>query len=203
MIAHVARVMIAHADELTELDRAIGDGDHGTNVRRGFEAVLHQCDKWRDVPPTEAIEAVGRTLVMTVGGAFGPLVGTALMTLGRSLPDEPGQADLARAAAVAIKAVKARGRSDVGHKTLIDVLEPVCRALAEGAPGSTIKSLATSAADCTVAMQALRGRAAYLGEGSIGHMDPGARSTSLMIAAAVDALDVADSARGLTSAPAS
>ena len=203
VIARVAQVMIAHADELTELDRAIGDGDHGTNVRRGFEAVLSQSEKWRDVPPPEAIEAVGRTLVMTVGGAFGPLVGTALMTLGRSLPDEPGQVDLARAATVAIGAVKARGRSDVGHKTLIDVLDPVCKALAEGANASTIKSLATSAADCTVAMQALRGRAAFLGEGSIGHMDPGARSTSLMIAAAVDALEVASSAHGLTTAPAS
>ncbi len=203
VIAQVARVMIAHADELTELDRAIGDGDHGTNVRRGFEAVLRQIQDWRDLPPPEAIEAVGRTLVMTVGGAFGPLVGTALMTLGRSLPSEPSRADLAVAVMVAIKAVKARGRSDVGHKTLIDVLEPVCKALAEGADASAVKSLATSAADCTVAMQALRGRAAFLGEGSIGHMDPGARSTSLMIAAAVDALDVAGPERGMTTAPVS
>jgi phosphoenolpyruvate---glycerone phosphotransferase subunit DhaL len=187
VIAEVADVMIQHADELTDLDRAIGDGDHGTNVRRGFQAVLKNVGGWRDDPPPAILEAMGRTLVLTVGGAFGPLVGTALMTLGRSLPSDAGAAGLSTAAHDAMRAVKARGRSDVGHKTLVDVLEPVCEGLAKGADAAALKELALRAAERTVDMQARRGRAAFFGERSIGHMDPGARSVSLMISAAVDA----------------
>lgn len=186
-IGEVAAVMIAHADELTRLDQAIGDGDHGVNVRRGFEAVLARTDELLALSGPDAIQALGTTLVMTVGGAFGPLVGTALTTLGRALPREASRADLARAAAAALRAVKARGRSDLGHKTLVDVLGPVCEALAEESDGSRLKAVAARAARGTIAMQARRGRAAFLGERSIGHMDPGARSVELMIAAAVDA----------------
>lgn len=187
LFGEVAMVMIAHADELTRLDQAIGDGDHGVNVRRGFEAVVARLDEFRMLSVPEVVTAVGTTLVMTVGGAFGPLVGTALMTLGRSLPREPDRRDLALAAATALEAVKARGRSDLGHKTLLDVLGPVCVALCEGSDEASLKTVAAAAAGRTIAMQARRGRAAFLGERSIGHMDPGARSVELMIAAAVDA----------------
>ena len=195
VIAEVAGVMIDHADELTRLDRAIGDGDHGVNVRRGFQAVLGQLDDFRRLPLPEAVGAVGKILVMTVGGAFGPLVGTALMTLGRALPHQPDRGDLSAAARTAFEAVKARGRSDVGHKTLLDVLGPVCEALADGLDPAELKTVAATAAERTIAMQAMRGRAAFLGERSIGHMDPGARSVCLMIAAAVDAIDRAEGAR--------
>lgn len=191
-VGEVAAVMIAHADELTRLDQAIGDGDHGVNVRRGFEAVVARLDEFRTLSVPEAVAALGTTLVMTIGGAFGPLVGTALMTLGRSLPREPDRGDLARAAATALIAVKARGRSDLGHKTLLDVLGPVCAALSDGSDEAGLKTVAATAAERTIAMQARRGRAAFLGERSIGHMDPGARSVELMVAAAVDAFARAD-----------
>ena len=189
LIAEVADVMIEHADELTRLDQAIGDGDHGTNVCRGFRAVIAGLDELRRLSMPKAVEAVGTTLVMNVGGAFGPLVGTGLITLGKALPPEPCRADLARAAAKAFEAVKARGRSDVGHKTLVDVLGPVCRALCDGRQETELKSIAADAAERTIAMQAFRGRASFLGTRSIGHMDPGARSVGLMIGAAVDAFD--------------
>lgn len=188
VVGEVAVVMIAHADELTRLDQAIGDGDHGVNVRRGFEAVVARLDELRALFVPEAVSAVGTTLVMTVGGAFGPLIGTALMTLGRSLPREPDRRDFAAAVAKALAAVKARGRSDLGDKTLIDVLGPVSAALLEGRDEADLKRVAAAAAGLTIAMQARRGRAAFLGERSIGHMDPGARSVELMIAATVDAL---------------
>lgn len=191
-VGEVAAVMIAHADELTRLDQAIGDGDHGVNVRRGFEAVVARLDEFRALCLPEAVSAVGTTLVMTVGGAFGPLVGTALMTLGRSLPREPDRRDLAGAVATALAAVKARGRSDLGDKTLVDVLGPVSAALLEGQDETDLKTVAAAAAERTIAMQARRGRAAFLGERSIGHMDPGARSVELMIAATVDAFARAD-----------
>ena len=191
-VGEVAVVMIAHADELTRLDQAIGDGDHGVNVRRGFEAVVARLDEFRALSVPEAVSAVGTTLVMTVGGAFGPLVGTALMTLGRSLPREPSRRDLADAVAKALAAVKARGRSDLGDKTLVDVLGPVSAALLEGRDEADIKTVAASAAGLTIVMQARRGRAAFFGERSIGHMDPGARSVELMIAATVDAFTRAD-----------
>ena len=189
LIAEVAEVMIAHADELTRLDQAIGDGDHGINVCRGFRAVLARLDDLGGLPLPAAVAAVGTTLMMNVGGAFGPLVGTALITLGKALPADPQRADLAAAASKAFEAVKARGRSEVGHKTLVDVLGPICETLVKGQDNAALKAVAVDAAARTIAMQALRGRASFLGRRSIGHLDPGARSVCLMIVAAIDAFD--------------
>ncbi|HZP19705.1 MAG TPA: dihydroxyacetone kinase subunit DhaL, partial [Bauldia sp.] len=132
VIETVAKSVIAHADELTELDQAIGDGDHGLNMKRGFEAVLADLDATAAKPWPEALKAVGMALVMKVGGASGPLYGTLFMTLGKELPAEPGRDDVLRAFGVAIEAVKARGKSDVGQKTMLDVLAPVRDALADG-----------------------------------------------------------------------
>jgi phosphoenolpyruvate---glycerone phosphotransferase subunit DhaL len=180
LIESVARRVIDHADELTGLDQAIGDGDHGLNMKRGFEAVLADLDAHAAKPLPEALKSVGMALVMKVGGASGPLYGTLFMTLGKSLPEEPSQDDLVAAFGTAIAAVRARGKSEVGQKTMLDVLEPVRVALTEGRDPA---AAAVAAAEATIPMKALRGRASFLGERSIGHMDPGARSSAMIVAA--------------------
>jgi dihydroxyacetone kinase-like protein len=188
LIERVARRIIEHADELTELDRAIGDGDHGINMRRGCEAVLADLDALRTKPPGEAVKAVGMHLVMKVGGASGPLYGTLFMTLGKEWPALP----FAGAFTAAVAAVKARGKSELGQKTMLDVIIPVADAIAAGATLGEVRRIATAAADATVPMMATRGRASFLGERSIGHMDPGARSSHLMIEAVCEALEKAE-----------
>jgi dihydroxyacetone kinase-like protein len=187
----VAQRVIASADELTDLDRAIGDGDHGTNMRRGFEAVLATVDELSAKNFGDSLKAVGTTLVMKVGGASGPLYGTLFMSLGKSLADEVTSEQVADAFAVAIEAVKARGKSDVGQKTMLDVLFPVLGVLREGGPDMTVrlKAVACAAAEDTIPMRAIRGRASFLGERSIGHMDPGARSSALIVDAVADVME--------------
>ncbi|MBR0781138.1 dihydroxyacetone kinase subunit DhaL [Bradyrhizobium iriomotense] len=190
LVRALAASVIEHADELTSLDQAIGDGDHGLNMKRGFEAVLAALPGLADKSLPEMLKAIGMTLVMKVGGASGPLVGTFFMELGKALPGQPSRADLVAATEKAIEAVKARGRSDAGQKTLLDVLVPVHAVLAGGGDAKAIAAEAMQAADRTTPMQALRGRASFLGERSIGHMDPGSRSASLLIGAAVETLEL-------------
>ena len=124
-----------------------------------------------------------------VGGASGPLVGTFFMELGKALPEQPTRAEFVAATDMAINAVKARGRSEAGQKTLLDVLVPVQAVLAAGGDARAIALEAVQAADRTTPMLAIRGRASFLGERSMGHMDPGSRSTSLLIGAAVKVLE--------------
>ncbi len=190
LVRALAGSMIEHADELTGLDQAIGDGDHGLNMKRGFEAVLATLPGLADKSLPEMLKAIGMTLVMKVGGASGPLVGTFFMELGKALPEQPARADLVAATDKAIGAVKARGRSDAGQKTLLDVLVPVQAVLADGGDTRAIATEAAQAADRTTPMLAIRGRASFLGERSIGHMDPGSRSVSLLIGAAVATLEL-------------
>jgi dihydroxyacetone kinase-like protein len=187
----VAHRVIASADELTDLDRAIGDGDHGVNMRRGFEAVLAAVDELSAKNLGESLKGVGMTLVMKVGGASGPLYGTLFMSLGKSLADEVTYDQAADAFASAIEAVKARGKSDVGQKTMLDVLFPVLGVLREGGADMTarLKATAKAAAEDTIPMRAIRGRASFLGERSIGHMDPGARSSALIVDAVADVME--------------
>ena len=189
LVRALAASMIEHAEELTSLDQAIGDGDHGLNMKRGFEAVLATLPGLADKSLPEMLKSIGMTLVMKVGGASGPLVGTFFMELGKALPEAPARADLVAATDQAIKAVKARGRSEAGQKTLLDVLVPVQGVLAGGGDARAIAAEAAQAADRTTPMLATRGRASFLGERSIGHMDPGSRSASLLISAAVAALE--------------
>jgi dihydroxyacetone kinase-like protein len=189
LLQAVADTVIAHTDELTALDQAIGDGDHGINMKRGFEAALADMDKIAAQPLPKALHALGMALVMKVGGASGPLYGTLFMQLGKSLPEQPTLADLIEALAAAIDAVKARGKSDVGCKTMLDVQAPVLAALREG--GDLLRRLpevADSAAEATAPVRAIRGRASFLGDRSIGHVDPGARSSALMVRAVCAAL---------------
>jgi len=187
----VANRVIANADELTDLDRAIGDGDHGANMRRGFEAVLAAVDELSAKNLGESLKGVGTTLVMKVGGASGPLYGTLFLSLGKSLGDEISREQVAEAFAAAIDAVKARGKSDAGQKTMLDVFVPVLGVLREGGEGlpARLKAAAKLAAENTIPMKAIRGRASFLGERSIGHMDPGARSSALILDAVVDVME--------------
>jgi phosphoenolpyruvate---glycerone phosphotransferase subunit DhaL len=198
LIGEVARCMIEHAEELTALDQAIGDGDHGINMKRGFEAVLADLDKTSALPPHEALKAVGMALVMKVGGASGPLYGTLFMTLGKAFPESPTRTGLTEAFQAAIEAVKVRGKSDVRMKTMLDVLVPVLETLQRsgGDLYAELRATAQSAAAATVPMQAVRGRASFLGERSVGHMDPGARSSWLMVQTVADVLEGAQSLMG-------
>jgi phosphoenolpyruvate---glycerone phosphotransferase subunit DhaL len=183
LILAVADEVIAHADELTELDQAVGDGDHGFNMKRGFEAVRADAGATAEKPLPDALKAIGTQLVMKVGGASGPLYGTLFLALSKEIA--PDASNLSAAFASAVEAVKSRGKSQPGQKTMLDVLAPVQIALAEGGTdlSARLPIVAASAADATIPMRATRGRASFLGERSIGHMDPGARSSSLMIAA--------------------
>jgi dihydroxyacetone kinase-like protein len=187
----VAQRVIASAEELTDLDRAIGDGDHGANMRRGFEAVLAAVDELSAKNLGESLKGVGTTLVMKVGGASGPLYGTLFMSLGKSLQDEVSCEQVADAFAAAIDAVKARGKSDVGQKTMLDVLFPVLGVLREGGMElpMRLRAAAKDAAEKTIPMRAIRGRASFLGERSVGHMDPGARSSALIVGAVADVME--------------
>lgn len=189
LIVGVAESVIAHAEELTTLDQAIGDGDHGLNMKRGFEAVLAEVDKTSALPPSDALKAAGMALVMKVGGASGPLYGTLFMTLGKAWPANVDRDGLADAFIAAIDAVKARGKSEPGMKTMLDVLVPLAAELRNGADLAQLRATATAAADATVPMKAIRGRASFLGERSVGHMDPGARSSSLILHAIADVLE--------------
>jgi phosphoenolpyruvate---glycerone phosphotransferase subunit DhaL len=188
--------VLSHTTELTDLDRAIGDGDHGINLERGFTAVRAELDALCALPLGPALNALGKRLVLTVGGASGPLFGTLFMVLGDRLGAGNAMTANAIVAAcdAAVAAVKARGKSDAGQKTMLDVLVPVQEELRAGGPAlpARLREKAESAAASTIPMLARRGRAAFLGERSVGHMDPGARSSQLMIAAVCDVLQRAE-----------
>jgi dihydroxyacetone kinase-like protein len=190
LIDEVAAQIIAATEELTRLDSAIGDADHGANMKRGFEAVLASRASILAKPLPEAIQTIGLTLVMKVGGASGPLYGTLLMILGKELPAEPAVSDLAIALARAVDAVKVRGKADIGNKTMLDVLSPVEVELSTGAATfDSVRRAAARGALATVAMKAIRGRASFLGERSRGHMDPGARSSQIIIESIANCLE--------------
>jgi dihydroxyacetone kinase-like protein len=189
LIGAAADTIATHADELTALDQAIGDGDHGLNMKRGFEAVRAEAEAFAAKPLPDALKAIGTKLVMTVGGASGPLFGTLFMALGKEISATPDRANLTTAFGKAIEAVAARGKSQTGQKTMLDVLQPVHEALAQGRTAVEIADAADRAADATVPMKALRGRASFLGDRSVGHMDPGARSTALLVRAIAEAVE--------------
>ena len=189
LIEAAADTIATHADELTALDQAIGDGDHGLNMKRGFEAVRAEAEAFAAKPLPDALKAIGTKLVMTVGGASGPLFGTLFMALGKEISATPDRANLTTALGKAIEAVAARGKSQTGQKTMLDVLQPVHEALAQGKTAVEIADAADRAADATVPMKALRGRASFLGDRSVGHMDPGARSTALLVRAIAEAVE--------------
>jgi dihydroxyacetone kinase-like protein len=179
-------------DYLTQLDAAIGDADHGTNMDRGFAAVVKKLDGL-DAPPGKLLTTAGSTLVSTVGGASGPLWGTALRRAGRQLgdADDFDLDELAAALDAALAGVVELGAAQEGDKTMVDALAPAVRALRARLDAGDGLSEALAAARAageegmraTAPLQASKGRASYLGERSIGHQDPGATSTALIIAA--------------------
>ncbi|HJY44409.1 MAG TPA: dihydroxyacetone kinase subunit DhaL [Propionibacteriaceae bacterium] len=191
-------VLVAeNKDLLTDLDAAIGDGDHGTNMDRGMQAVVAALD---DTPPVTAsalLKKVGMTLVSTVGGASGPLFGTFFLRVGASLGDtaEISLAQLAAALRAGLEGIVARGKAEAGDKTIYDALAPAVNALdsavSEGVDKADALKLALVAAesgrDATTPMLARKGRASYLGERSVGHQDPGATTVALLMAAATRA----------------
>lgn len=183
MILAVADAVIAHEGELTALDQAIGDGDHGLNMRRGFAAVRAEAAGLAGRPLPEALAGIGAHLVQHVGGASGPLYGTLLIALGRHIA--PDGSNFPQALAGAVAAVMARGRSAPGQKTMLDVLAPVQEALAAGGTHlqQRLPAIAGAAARATAPMRATRGRASFLGERSVGHVDPGAWSSAVIVAA--------------------
>jgi dihydroxyacetone kinase-like protein len=180
-------------DYLTQLDAAIGDADHGTNMDRGFTAVVEKLEGLDDTPPGKLLTTVGSTLVSTVGGASGPLWGMALRRAGRALGsgEEFDGGQLADALEAALEGVVELGAAQEGDKTMVDALAPAVRTFREwienGATVAAAMEAARVAAEegmkATVPLQAQKGRASYLGERSIGHQDPGATSTMLILAA--------------------
>jgi len=188
LIEACREIIATHADRLSELDRAIGDGDHGTNMRRGCEAVFAAREEIAALPLPQAIERIGTTLVMSVGGAAGPLSGTLLIEIGRRLAGSNGKPDFGDALNGAIAAVARRGKAARGEKTLLDVLYPVQAEVVRRTTLGQIElgriaACAEESARSTIPMRAMRGRASFLGDRSIGHMDPGASSCALLTSA--------------------
>jgi phosphoenolpyruvate---glycerone phosphotransferase subunit DhaL len=192
-MTEASAAVATEADHLTQLDSAIGDGDHGINLTRGFRAVVEALADAEPAPPGKQLILAGRTLVSTVGGASGPLWGTALRRAGRAVGEAPelDGAGLVEALDAALAGVVELGAAEPGDKTMVDALGPAVRALRAAVDGgSALGDALAAAADAaaegaraTVPMQARKGRASYLGERSIGHEDPGAASTALIVAA--------------------
>lgn len=186
LIEAAADAIAGHAEHLTELDSAIGDGDHGHNMKRGFEALRGEADVLSEKSAGEALKAAGMKLVMTIGGASGPLMGTFLLSLGKGLGDTIDRAAFNAAFRGACDAVAARGKAEKGQKTMLDVLYPLADALDADAPISDLPRIAQDAADATIPMIATKGRASFLGERSKYHMDPGSQSVALLTSVAAD-----------------
>lgn len=188
-IRRAAELVSADADRLTRLDAAIGDGDHGLNLDRGFAAAVEALPA--GAPPGRVLIAAGRAIVSKTGGASGPLYGTALRRAGKSLGDaeEASAAQLGEALDAAVTGIKELGEAQPGDKTMLDALIPATEAFgasaSEGIPeaAKAAAEAAEQGAEATVPLVARKGRASYLGERSAGHLDPGAASSALLIRA--------------------
>ncbi|MFI9158472.1 dihydroxyacetone kinase subunit DhaL [Kitasatospora aureofaciens] len=193
-IRSIAAAVEKEQDRLTELDSAIGDGDHGSNLRRGFDAALAALDGLQPAGPGAVLTRTGTTLISKVGGASGPLYGKAFRALGAALPEPAGPVALAEAMAAGLDAVRILGKAEPGDKTIVDAWTPAVAALrTAAATGATLPEAAAAAADAaeqgardTVPLRARKGRASYLGERSTGHQDPGATSTALLFRTLAD-----------------
>jgi dihydroxyacetone kinase-like protein len=196
-VAAAARAVEEQRDHLTQLDAAIGDADHGINLARGFTAVLGALESAAPATPGAVLTLTGSTLISKVGGASGPLYGVAFRRAGKALGDAAyvDLPALAAALEAALAGVQQLGAAREGDKTMVDALAPATgafsKAIAEGASDAdALTALAEAAqegAAATIAMQALKGRASYLGPRSVGHEDPGAASTALILGALRDA----------------
>jgi dihydroxyacetone kinase-like protein len=197
-IREFAGLVAAHKELLTQLDSAIGDADHGANMDRGMTAVVATLEGTEPASVAALFKQVGMTLVSTVGGASGPLYGTFFLRMATAA----GEVDsldgpaLAKALRAGLEGVVVRGKAEPGDKTMFDALAPAIEALdaalAAGEPLAAALQAASAAAEdgrnATIPMLARKGRASYLGERSVGHQDPGATSSALLLAAAASAL---------------
>src|SRR5918999_5282645 len=196
----MAAAMEENRKHLTKLDSEIGDGDHGNNMHRGFQAALERLEGTDPQTPSDALKAVSMALVNKVGGAAGPLYGTAFLRASTALSskEDLSPEDVAGALEAALGGIKQRGKAEVGDKTIVDALEPAVTAAKEAASagsgaGEVLRTAADAAkegSEATVPLTARRGRASYLGERSAGHMDPGACSTYLLLDAAARTLEI-------------
>ena len=197
-IRSFAALVSANKDVLTQLDSAIGDADHGANMDRGMTAVVAALDAKPPASAAALLKQVGMTLVSTVGGASGPLYGTFFLRMATAAGevDELSSPSFAKALRAGLEGVVARGKAELGDKTMFDALAPAVdaldAALADGEPLAAALRATTDAAergrDATIPLVARKGRASYLGERSAGHQDPGATSSTLLMAAAATAI---------------
>lgn len=193
-MAQFASLVDAAAERLTALDAAIGDGDHGVNMRRGMQAAMAALADGSSETPGKVLIATGRSLVAKTGGAAGPLYGTGLRRAGKALGDAEsvGVAEVGEALAAMLAGVQDLGAAAEGDKTMVDALIPAVaafKAAADDGLAAAAAAAAQAAADAataTIPMRARKGRASYLGERSIGHEDPGAASTALLLRALAD-----------------
>jgi dihydroxyacetone kinase-like protein len=190
--------ILANESQIESLDRAIGDGDHFINVRRGCDVLMAMRDELVPLAPAAAFGKIGMKLLSTIGGASGPLISSFFIAMGKSLTGiaEPDRLQFATAFVAGVEAIKSRGKADVGEKTMLDVLIPVSRLLQrlaeEGTPLSVVCEQLTAEAHrnmlATRDMTATKGRASFLGERALGHIDPGSKTCEVAITAVCDTL---------------
>jgi phosphoenolpyruvate---glycerone phosphotransferase subunit DhaL len=197
VVREMAAAMEEHRRYLTKLDSEIGDGDHGNNMHRGFQAALERLDGADPSTPADVLKIVSMALVSKVGGAAGPLYGTAFLRASTALQDrdEVSAEDAAEALEAALGGIKQRGKAEAGDKTIVDALEPAVEAAkgaaADGSVAGVFRAGAEAAkegAESTVPLTARKGRASYLGDRAQGHQDPGATSTYYLLDAAARAV---------------
>ena len=205
LIQHATQTLIDHVEELTTLDQAIGDGDHGLNMRRGGLAIQAKLAELSGQSLNDALRTMGMTCMSVIGGSSGPVFGTLMVTLSKELPPSGPIEPAALAAAIdaGIKALTRLGKAEVGQKTLLDVLYPVQQLLAAGGDDvvARVRACAFDSAQATAQMDAIKGRASFLGDRALGHVDPGSRSMALIIGAICDRLGTGTSDAGSTVTP--
>ena len=194
----VQSAILANEEHIESLDRAIGDGDHFINVRRGCDVLMAMRDELAPLPPAMAFTKIGMKLLSTIGGASGPLISSFFIAMGKNLNGvaEPDRQQFAVAFAAGVEAIKSRGKADVGEKTMLDVLIPVSRLLLrlaeESAPLPELCEQLTAEAHrnmlATRDMTATKGRASFLGERALGHIDPGSKTCEVAITAVCETL---------------
>ena len=195
-LAAVQRAILANEAQIESLDRAIGDGDHFINVRRGCEVLVEMSNQLPGLAPSQALQRIGMKLLGTIGGASGPLISSFFIAMGKTLNGhaEPDRRQFAQAFGEGVEAIKARGKADVGEKTMLDVLIPVSRLLTRLAEEDAsleelcgkLKEEATRNMLATRDMVATKGRAYFLGERALGHIDPGCKTCVVAIGAVCD-----------------
>lgn len=184
-IREFARLIAQEKQRLTELDSAIGDGDHGVNMDRGLTAVVSALEAEPPDSPSALLKKVGMTLISKVGGASGPLYGTAFLRMAAAAGDS---VELGKVLRAGLDGVTARGKAEPGDKTMVDALTPAVAVLEGGGSIEDAARAADEGRDATIPMVARKGRASYLGERSAGHLDPGATSAALLLRAAATTL---------------